>query len=88
MKFEPEKISLPESVNSEAWIDWCEYRRERKPLITERSAKLTVDLLSDYDLPVQQEMINNSIRSGYQGVFAPKNFAANSAPAQTEDVVF
>lgn len=72
--FSPEEIPLPDGVSSEAWGDWCEYRRERKPLITKKSATLTLNLLAQYDTETQREMVNSSIRSSYQGVFAPKNY--------------
>lgn len=85
--FFADEIELPPEVNSKAWLDWCDYRRERKPLITERSAKLTIDLLAEYDSSTQQEMINSSIRSGWQGVFPPRGNYQRDDSTQIQEIM-
>lgn len=85
--FSANEIELPPEVNSKAWLDWCDYRRERKPVITERSAKLTINLLAEYDSATQLEMVNSSIRSGWQGVFPPRGNYQRDDSTQLQEIM-
>jgi hypothetical protein len=68
----------------EAWAKWMKHRRGyRKPgggweaMFNEQ-----VDLLEQYDELTTFEMVMNSLRNGYQGLFPPK--AIDQRPASTQ----
>ncbi len=63
---------LPASINPAAWQAWCKYKSEAKKPIKQTSAKLQWDFLSSYQPDTQLEIVNQSIRNGWHGLFAPK----------------
>lgn len=65
-------IDTPIFINSEAWEEWIEYRRQSKKKMTPATVKKQHGLLSQYSKPIQQQIINNSIQNGWAGLFPPK----------------
>ena len=72
--FDAITCDLPKFINDSAWREWARFRKndKRKP-ITLSAAQKQIDLLSQYDFETQQEIIDSSISSDYQGLFAPTN---------------
>jgi hypothetical protein len=66
------------NLNTEAYKEWIEYRRESKKSLTVSSIKKQVKLLCKYDLQTQQKMIDNSIANSYQGIFELKVQQSNT----------
>lgn len=63
-------IQLPQGINSVAWTEWSQFRREeKKKPITESAARKQIQLLIKYNLEDQQRIIDNSIQNDYQGLF-------------------
>jgi hypothetical protein len=54
------------------WKEWEQHRAEKKKPLTPLSIKKQLKLLAQYDTPTAIEIINTSIRGGYQGLFPPK----------------
>jgi len=68
-----------------AWENWCAHRREiRKPL-TERGVKIAVKDFAGGGVKPCVAAINNSIKNGYQGLFAAKGKGARSAKERFTD---
>lgn len=60
-------------INEVAYEEWREYRqKEKKVKIGDRAEMLQKKFLSRYPLGVQQQIIDQSIMSSYQGLFALK----------------
>lgn len=83
VRFIAADIVLPEIVNATAWREWCAYRTEKRKPIGARAAKEQITLLSMYSKGIQADMIGNSIRNDYQGLFPPKG--ANYGQAGTSN---
>jgi len=66
-------VKIPEALDTksfrEAWQDWIEYRRERKPKVTAQAAKAQLKKLTELGNDRAIAAIENSIASGYQGIF-------------------
>lgn len=62
---------LPEPYR-EKWIQWEKHRRQIRKKITPKSAEQQIKLLLQYNPKTAGEIIDNSIRNGYQGLFPPK----------------
>lgn len=62
---------LPEPYR-EKWIQWEKHRRQIRKKITPKSAEQQIKLLLQYDHKTAGEIIDTSIRNGYQGLFPPK----------------
>ena len=64
------EIQLPIGINTEAWDEWCEFRRiEKKKKVGPIAAKKQFKMLLKYSEEDQQVIIDNSISNGYQGLF-------------------
>lgn len=60
----------PEWLNTEAWTEWFEYRKNSKrKTITKPAQDKQWALLKKYSTEEQQLIINNSIQNDYQGLF-------------------
>lgn len=72
-------IELPEWLPIDAWADWCQHRKGRK--WTQRSAELSLKQLDQFrhagDDP--RAVIEQSIASGYQGLFRLKGGSTATA---------
>lgn len=79
--FDPAAIDLPDWLDPETWAAWCTDRKKRGKAITEKAAELQLAKLSDFrDAGHSPEsVIEHSIASSYQGLFAPKA-TAQAAP--------
>ena len=62
---------LPEP-DREKWIQWEKHRRQIRKKITPKSAEQQIKLLLQCNPTTAGEIIDNSIRNGYQGLFPPK----------------
>ena len=78
--FDAITCDLPKAINEQAWREWAGFRKtDKKKAITLSAAQKQIDLLSRYDYETQQDIINQSISSDYQGLFPPKNQARAQA---------
>lgn len=69
----------PDCINSDAWSEWAEYKKQSKKKLTPATVLKQYSFLSVYDKPTQQIIINQSITNGWQGLFEPKE-QKNAAP--------
>jgi uncharacterized protein YdaU (DUF1376 family) len=74
---------LPSPVHA-AWNDWIAHRRERKHPLGATVLRKHCEFLTAFDPATQVEIINTSIRSNWQGLFAPKG-AVNGRPQSRFD---
>lgn len=62
---------LPEPYR-EKWLQWEQHRKQIRKTLTPTSAAQQIKLLLQYNPKTAGEIIDNSIRNGYQGLFPPK----------------
>lgn len=79
--FDASAIELPEWLDRQVWGSWCADRKKRGKPITEEAASLQVKKLGEYMQAghTPEAVIEHSIASSYQGLFAPKT-TAQAAP--------
>lgn len=83
VSFDPTSAQLPEWLLANTWLSWVEYRRDlKKPIKSLQTVTQAINLLdrcrqSGY---TPEEIINQSIANGWQGLFEPK--ASRSQPRQ------
>lgn len=67
---------IPDSLDGpefrEAWGEWLEYRRERRPKVTPRSARMALKQLAEWGPAAAVAGIRHSIAQGYQGIVPAK----------------
>ncbi|EFD3049097.1 replication protein [Escherichia coli] len=74
-KFDPLETELPDWLSAETWLSWVTYRKEMgKSIKSKQSVTQAINVLSrslekGY---TPEEIINQSIASGWQGIFEPK----------------
>ncbi|WP_270369137.1 replication protein [Escherichia coli] len=74
-KFDPLETELPDWLSAETWLSWVTYRKEiGKSIKSKQSVTQAINVLSrslekGY---TPEEIINQSIASGWQGIFEPK----------------
>ncbi|WP_345985287.1 hypothetical protein WCX49_11835 [Sulfurimonas sp. HSL-1656] len=66
-----ESEDLPEWLDKNAWSEWLQYRKELRKKMTPSTVKQQLSLLENFK-DRQGEIINTSIRNGWQGLFEPK----------------
>ena len=73
-KFDPRRLDLPAGLSQDKWCEWVSYRSKRRPALTEETAAKQLALLGSAisDGHSADEMIEASIRNGWQGLFLPK----------------
>ncbi|MDF9130838.1 replication protein [Escherichia coli] len=82
-KFDPLETELPDWLSAETWLSWVTYRKEigksikSKQSVTQAINVLCRSLEKGY---TPEEIINQSIASGWQGVFEPKTPKGKSQP--------
>lgn len=82
-KFDPLETELPDWLSAEIWLSWVTYRKEiGKSIKSKQSVTQTINVLSrslekGY---TPEEIINQSIASGWQGIFEPKTPKGKSQP--------
>jgi hypothetical protein len=88
-KFDPTSVVLPPWLSSDAWGRWCKDRAERKKPVTEEGAKGQIRKLEAYMAEgfTPEEVIEHSIASGYQGLYAPARNRSQSRADEHARVV-
>lgn len=82
-KFDPLEAELPDWLSAETWLSWVTYRKEiGKSIKSKQSVTQAINVLSrslekGY---TPEEIINQSIASGWQGIFEPKTPKGKSQP--------
>ncbi|WFC27747.1 helix-turn-helix domain-containing protein [Proteus mirabilis] len=74
--FDAKKESIPDWLDREIWFNWIDYRNEiKKPFKTKKTFELQVKFLLECleEGYSPEEIINQSIANGWQGLFKPKN---------------
>ena len=87
VQFDPSKAKLPDWLSSSVWGAWVEYRRDlKKPIKSQQTVAQAINLLERCKNNGYQpeEIINNSIANGWQGLFEP-NKPTRLAPRVTEN---
>ena len=87
-RFDAKKISLPECISSATWEHWIDYRRLRKltcvkPTMEGQIKKLEALHNKGYNT---NDIIQNSIDGGWQGVFEPKNKVKQNQVADLKEI--
>lgn len=86
-KFDPMAIKLPDWLSAETWGAWVCYRNDlRKPIKSSQTVTQAINLLdrSRAKGATPEEIINQSIANGWQGLFEPKNSVVRSHAKLTE----
>ncbi|HAN5135734.1 TPA: replication protein [Escherichia coli] len=82
-KFDPLETELPDWLSAKTWLSWVTYRKEiGKSIKSKQSVTQAINILSrslekGY---TPEEIINQSIASGWQGIFEPKTPKGKSQP--------
>lgn len=82
-KFDPLETELPDWLSAETWLSWVTYRKKiGKSIKSKQSVTQAINVLSrslekGY---TPEEIINQSIASGWQGIFEPKTPKGKSQP--------
>ncbi|EII4874918.1 replication protein [Escherichia coli] len=82
-KLDPLETELPDWLSAETWLSWVTYRKEiGKSIKSKQSVTQAINVLSrslekGY---TPEEIINQSIASGWQGIFEPKTPKGKSQP--------
>ncbi|HCC4463062.1 TPA: replication protein [Citrobacter freundii] len=74
-RFDPLSVELPDWLSAETWSAWVNYRKEiAKSIKSMQSVTMAINLLgrSREKGYTPEEIINQSIASGWQGIFEPK----------------
>ncbi len=74
--FDAKKEPIPDWLDREIWFNWIDYRNEiKKPFKTKKTFELQVKFLLECleEGYSPEEIINQSITNGWQGLFKPKN---------------
>lgn len=81
-RFDPAAIDLPSSIPTAAWVGWVAYRRGRKLTCAEPTMRAQVAKLAEWHSAGHspQQIIDDSITNGWQGLFEPK--ARGSPPVR------
>lgn len=81
-KFDAGSVELPEWLSAETWGSWVGYRKEiGKPIKSSQSVIMAINiLLKSKEMGyAPEEIINQSIANGWQGIFAPKQLKATQS---------
>ncbi|MGT5005404.1 replication protein [Escherichia coli] len=73
--FDPAGVALPEWLSQAVWKSWVDYRRDlKKPIKSQQTVTQAINLLERCKCSGYQpeEIINQSIANGWQGLFEPK----------------
>ena len=73
--FDPAAVDLPEWLSVSVWKSWVDYRRDlKKPIKSQQTVTQAINLLERCKCSGYQpeEIINQSIANGWQGLFEPK----------------
>ena len=73
--FDPAGVDLPDWLSVSVWKSWVDYRRDlKKPIKSQQTVTQAINLLERCKCSGYQpeEIINQSIANGWQGLFEPK----------------
>ncbi|MDY0921950.1 replication protein [Leclercia sp. CFBP8987] len=87
VSFDPNNAELPEWLSASVWAAWVSYRRDlKKPIKSQQTVTQAINLLDRCRLSghLPEEIINQSIANGWQGLFEPKS--AKQQPRQQSRV--
>lgn len=76
VSFDPNNSPLPEWLSASLWSSWVSYRHDlKKPIKSQQTVTQSINLLERCRNNGHQpeEIINQSIANGWQGLFEPKN---------------
>ncbi|ENZ3702772.1 replication protein [Klebsiella quasipneumoniae] len=75
VSFDASAVQLPDWLSAEIWSSWVGYRRDlKKPIKSQQTVTQAINLLDRCRLNgySPEEIINQSIANGWQGLFEPK----------------
>ncbi|HHS9994119.1 TPA: replication protein [Klebsiella pneumoniae] len=75
VSFDASAVQLPDWLSAEIWSSWVAYRRDlKKPIKSQQTVTQAINLLDRCRLNgySPDEIINQSIANGWQGLFEPK----------------
>ncbi|MCY2115859.1 replication protein [Klebsiella pneumoniae] len=75
VSFDASAVQLPDWLSAEIWSSWVAYRRDlKKPIKSQQTVTQAINLLDRFRLNgySPDEIINQSIANGWQGLFEPK----------------
>lgn len=75
VSFDALAVQLPDWLSAEIWSSWVAYRRDlKKPIKSQQTVTQAINLLDRFRLNgySPEEIINQSIANGWQGLFEPK----------------
>ncbi|MBD3111672.1 replication protein [Klebsiella pneumoniae] len=75
VSFDASAVQLPDWLSAEIWSSWVAYRRDlKKPIKSQQTVTQAINLLDRCRLNgyTPEEIINQSIANGWQGLFEPK----------------
>ena len=75
VSFDASAVQLPDWLSAEIWSSWLAYRRDlKKPIKSQQTVTQAINLLDRCRLNgySPEEIINQSIANGWQGLFEPK----------------
>ena len=70
-KFDPAEVDFI-GLNRSSWLEWVEYRKDKRKPVSKAAAKKQTDELLQYDEDTQALMIDQSIKNDYTGIFPLK----------------
>ncbi|EPL8904875.1 replication protein, partial [Klebsiella pneumoniae] len=76
VSFDASAVQLPDWLSAEIWSSWVAYRRDlKKPIKSQQTVTQAINLLDRCRLNgySPEEIINQSIANGWQGLFEPKD---------------
>ena len=86
VKKEPLKYDLPFFINAEIFENFIKHRQEIKKPMTQNAVNATIKKLCDFHAKGFDcdEILNNSIANGWQGIFEPQQKAKSFNPRTDE----
>ncbi len=89
VSFDALSVQLPDWLSAEIWSSWVAYRRDlKKPIKSQQTVTQAINLLDRCRLNgySPEEIINQSIANGWQGLFEPKGAKQPSrAPSRVSE---
>lgn len=89
VSFDASAVKLPDWLSAEIWSSWVAYRRDlKKPIKSQQTVTQAINLLDRCRLNgySPEEIINQSIANGWQGLFEPKGAKQPSrAPSRVSE---
>ncbi|MEQ5111209.1 helix-turn-helix domain-containing protein [Providencia vermicola] len=85
--FDVKNEPIPDWLNRDTWMSWIEYRKDMKKAIkTKQTFNLQIKFLAECfeEGHSPDEVINQSIANGWQGLFKPKNNPVPKYPNQPQ----